>query len=171
MTRIIAILLVCLLVDGEALAVGWKKAVYVGGTIQSLNQRKEASDGRLDLRDGQLVFNVNGQSVGVPYDRITELEYQHSSRFRPSAIGGAIGATGVLLMASMVTIFFFPVALAAIPLAKKKRKRHFLTVGFTDADDKPQVMVLELGKNIEREARIVIAARSGKEIKIITERN
>ena len=176
MKRIIAILLVCSLlvcslVDGEALAVGRKKAVYVGGTIQNLNQRKEASEGRLDLRDGQLVFNVNGQSVGVPYDRITELEYQHSSRYRPTAIGGAIGASGVLLMASLATIILFPVALAVIPLAKKKRKRHFLTIGFTDADDNPQVMVLELGKNIEREARIVIAARSGKDIKIVAERN
>lgn len=171
MKRIIALSLVCLLVTSDALAVGRKKAVYVGGTIERLNQQKEAAQGELDLKSEQLVFNVNGQAVGVPYERITELEYQHSSRFRPTAIGGAVGATGVLLVASMATLFLFPVALAAIPLAKKKRKRHFLTIAYMDADDKPQVMVLELGKNIEREARIVIAARSGKEIKLIFDRN
>lgn len=170
MKRIIAILLICSLVAGDALAVGRKKAAYVGGTNERLNQNQKAPEGELDLKSEQLIFKVKDQIVFVPYDRISALEYQHSSRFRPAAIGGTVGAaTGALLLVSMATLFLFPVALAAIPFAKKKRKRHFLTIAYKDADDKPQAMVLELGKNIEREARAVISARSGKEVKVIIE--
>jgi len=170
MKRIIATLLICSLLAGNALAVGRKKAVYVGGTIESLNKDKKAAEGELGLKDEQLVFKVKDQTVAVPYDRITALEYQNSSKLRAAAMSGAIGATaGVVMLASMATLVLFPIALAAIPFAKKKRKRHFLTIAYKDADDKPQALVFELGKNIEREARAVIAARSGKEIKVIIE--
>lgn len=173
MTRIIAILLVCALVAGDALAVGRKKATYVGGTIESLNQRNKASEGELDLNSQQeLLFKVEGQTITVAYDRISALEYQNTAKVRTAAISGAIGATyGTLVLASMATVFLLPVALMAIPFAKKKRKRHFLTIAYKDTDDRPQAMVLELGKNIEREARAVISARSGKEVKVIIERD
>jgi hypothetical protein len=171
MKRIIAILLVCSLVAGEALAVGRKKATYVGGTIESLNQRKKASEGELDLKSDQaLIFKVEGQTITVAYDRISALEYQNTAKGRPAAVSGAIGAAyGTLMLASMATLFLLPVAMATIPFAKKKRKCHFLTIAYKDEDDKPQAMVLELGKNIEREARAVISARSGKEVRVIIE--
>ncbi len=173
MKRIIAILLICSFIAGDVLAVNRKKAAYVGGTIESLNQHRKAAEGELDLKNERaLIFKAESQTVAIAYDRIFALEYQNTAKVRTVAISGSIGAAyGTLVLASMATIFLFPVALMVIPFAKKKRKRHFLTIAYQDADDKPQAMVLELGKNIEREARAVISARSGKEVRVIIERD
>lgn len=161
MKRIITVFLICALISGNALAVGRKKAVYIGGTIESLNKHKQASEGELNLvNEKTLAFKVKDQTVEVPYERITALEYQNSGKYRTTAIGATVAAAFFI---------FPPFALVALPFALKKKKKHFLTVAYKDADDRPQAMVLELGKDIEKEARAVISARSGKEIKVITE--
>jgi hypothetical protein len=172
MKRIIAVVLICALSAGEVWAIGRDKAAYVGGTIASLNQHKKALEGELDLSgDRACVLKLGGQSIEVPYDRITAVEYQKSSHLRVGLAAGTVGA-GYLSLAiatSMATFALFPAALMVLPFANKKKKRHFLTVAYKDADDQPQVMVLELGKNIEKVARAVIPTRSGKEIKVVVD--
>ncbi|MGH9849613.1 MAG: hypothetical protein ACREBD_07110 [Blastocatellia bacterium] len=164
MKRMIAALLICSLVAGNVLAVGRKKAVYIGGTIESLNQHKKESEGELDWSNEKtLVFKVKGQTVEVAYDRITALEYQNTRKFRTATIGATVASMAIPI------VFFPPLGLIALPFALKKKKRHFLTVAYRDAADKPQALMLELGKRIEMEARAVISARSGKNVQVIIE--
>jgi hypothetical protein len=164
MKRMIVTLLICSLAAGNVLAVGRKKAVYVGGTIESLNKLGKESEGELDwMNEKTLVFEVKGQRIEVAYDRITALEYQNTRKFRTAAIGATVASFALPIM------FFPPVGLIALPFALKKKKRHFLTVAYRDAGDKPQALVLELGKGIEREARAVVSARSGKNVQVIIE--
>lgn len=58
-------------------------------------------------------------------------------------------------------------AVAVLPLAA--RKKHFLTIAYKDPEERAQVIVLELSKEIEKEARAKIAARSGKPINVVTD--
>lgn len=179
MRRTISTILICSLLAGDVLAVGRKKAVYVGGTIESFNKHKKATQGELDLKNEKaLIFNVKGQAIEVAYDRITALEYQKTAHYRVGVVTGAVGASAVGIAAVMgvvavgVSLVVIPVAFLVAPFAKKKnQKRHYLTVAYKDADGKPQALILELGKNIEREARAIISARSGIEVKAIIEGN
>jgi len=177
MRRAMATILICSLLAGDVLAVGRKKAVYVGGTIESLNKHKKAAEGELDLKNEKaLVFKVKDQTIEVTYDRVTALEYQKTATYRAALVGGTLGASAVSVAAAAATVgaslIVLPIALIAIPFVKKKnRKRHFLTVAYKGADDKPQALILELGKNVEQEARAIISARSGIEVKAIIEEN
>ena len=45
-----------------------------------------------------------------------------------------------------------------------KKRKHFLTIGYKDADGKDQVAVLELGKDIVRTTLPIVETRSGKKI-------
>lgn len=123
-------------------AVGSRKAQYMGGTLVGLPERKE---GRLDITDPEhLIFTPDDKklkAVHIPYAQVTELEYGQKA--------GRRVVMGVLLT---------PLALFA------KKRSHFLTVSFTDADGKDQAAVFELGKNIIRTALTVVETRTGKEI-------
>lgn len=174
MKRIVATTLICALLAGNVLAVGRKKAVYIGGTIESLNKHKKATEGELDLKNEKaLVFKVKDQAIEVAYDRITALEYQNTTKGRPALASGARGATVLGIMGAVATggvsLIALPIVFVALPFMKTNRKHHFLTVIYKEADDKPQALILELGKNIQKETRVVIAARSGKEIKVVIE--
>jgi len=45
-----------------------------------------------------------------------------------------------------------------------KKRRHFLTIGYKDADDKQQAAVFELGKNTVRVTLASLEARTGRKI-------
>ena len=172
MKRYIVASLVCSLLASQVFAIGRRKASYVGGTIASLNQNKRASEGELVLSDEKVfLLRVKDTSIEVPYDRISAIEYQKSSHLRTGAMTGTLGVgyLSLALATSVAAFAIFPVTLMAIPFVKKKKKRHFLTVAYKDADDKPQALVLELGKDIEKEARAAISVRSGVEVKVIVE--
>jgi uncharacterized protein (DUF1501 family) len=80
----------------------------------------------------------------------------------------AVMAAGATMGLSLVLI---PVAAIGAPFLRKGRKKHFLTVMYRGADDSGQALILELGKNIEREARGILSARSGVEVRTMTEDN
>ncbi len=97
------------------------KAVYIGGTVSSL---KEQAEGVLSTKDEkQLTFVHKKETFAIPYDRIDSLEYGQKAGRR---VGLAI-------------------AISPIALLSKKR-RHYLTVNFNDAQDKQQAAVFELEK-------------------------
>lgn len=174
MKRIIGACVICTLLVSQIFAVGRRKAAYVGGTIAALNQHKGVSEGEMVFDDPKVfVLKVKDQSVEVPYDRISGLEYQKSRHLRTKLATGTTlaGFAGVAAATSLVAFAIFPAALIAIPFVKHKKKRHFLTIAYKDANDQTHVMVLELGKEVEKEARAVLAARSGREIKVIIEGN
>jgi hypothetical protein len=171
MKRTIVAIVVCALLAHPALAVGRRKVTYVGGTVESLNQYKKAFEGELDLGDeAKLVLKVKDQTIAIPYDAVSSLEYQNSTQYRVGKVSG-VGAAGVLALFVPLAAFYLIPALfiAGKQLGNKKRKRHYLTVIYTDANEKSQAMVLELGKNIQQETRAILTARSGKEIKVIME--
>lgn len=146
---------VVFLFQGIALAgLGSKKTAYQGGTISALNNgAKEPVEGVLKDTEAELVFTPDdkkkaGILIRIPYKSITDIEYGQKAGRR---VGAAV-ATAVLI--SPVGLFM---------LFSKKRK-HFMTVSWTDAEGKDQVAVLELGKDIIRETLAIVKTRSGKEI-------
>lgn len=137
----------------SAYALGGKKAAYIGGTALDFKGAKNNVEGTLDLEDAkELRFNhkfvKGGGMYAIPWDKIIDIEYGHKTGRR---VGAAV-ATALLI--SPVGLFL---------LFSKKRK-HFVTVGYTDADGKEQVAVFELGKDIVRTALPILEARSGKKI-------
>jgi hypothetical protein len=45
-----------------------------------------------------------------------------------------------------------------------KKRSHYLRIGFKDRDDKDQVAILELGKDIVRTTVPIVETRSGKKV-------
>jgi hypothetical protein len=127
-----------LLVANEAAfsAVRGDDVKYIGGTIASLPQD---STGEIEATDGDVIRFISKKgSFEIPYDNITSLEYGQKA-------GRRIG----------VAIALSPVALLS------KKRRHFLSVNYKDADSKQQGVVLELPKKLPRMVITIIEARSG----------
>lgn len=142
-TRVLAALLAAVVaVEAPLLAVGSKKAEYVGGTISTIS---EEAEGELDTTtEAELIFTPErgkGRSVMIPYSAITSLEYGQKAGRR---VGAAILVSPVLLFS--------------------KKRKHFFTIAFKDKDGKDQAVVLELGKDIVRTTLTVVETRSGKKI-------
>jgi hypothetical protein len=121
-------------------AVDKDKAEYVGGTLTMLQEKAEA---KLDTRsDADFVFDagVKGR-VSIPYAKIEDLEYGQKAGRR----------VGVAILVSPLALF-------------SKKRKHFVTVTYKDANDKDQVGVFELGKDIYRPVLKILEVRSGKDI-------
>src|SRR4051794_34139601 len=113
--------------------------VYVGGTMPGV---KNKSDLRIDvLQDDALKVSGRGRSFVIPYREVTTLEYglRVSRRYIEAAL-------------------ISPVFLVA------KKKSHFVTIGYIDADGKPQAMVLEVGKSEIRPLLVSLEARTGRRV-------
>ena len=147
-------LVVSILAPSIALAsVDSKGAAYFGGTA-GFKDAKEPVEGVLDTKnDAALVFSATdklykGQTLSIPYTAILDLEYGQKA-------GRRVGA------AAATTILVGPIGL--LTLFSKKRN-HYLTIGFKDADDQEQVAVIELGKDIVRATIPIVETRSGKKV-------
>ncbi len=111
------------------------KAEYVGGTVA---QCKAGLDGRLHTSAPGMVFLSGKTRVEISYDRINLLEYGQNASRR-------------IVMAVLVSPIFL----------LSKARRHFLTVGFQDADGKQQALVLRLDKTHVRGILASLEARTG----------
>jgi hypothetical protein len=132
----ISFLLICL---ASFAGLGSEKALYVGGTVGAL---KEGTEGTMSTKDEkQLVFQYKKEELTIPYDRINSLEYGQKAGRR---LGLAIAVTPVALLS--------------------KKRRHYLTINFLDANEKQQAAVFELGKNIVRVTLSSLEARTGRKI-------
>ncbi|MBP1622993.1 MAG: hypothetical protein H6Q07_1013, partial [Acidobacteria bacterium] len=114
---------------------------------------KKAVEGYRDTRDeNELRFEYSldkrSKVYSIPYKQFIDIEYGQKAGRR---VGAAI-ATAILI--SPVGLFM---------LFSKKRK-HFVTIGYADADRKEQVAVFELGKDIIRTTLPILEARSGKKV-------
>ena len=119
-----------------AAAVRGNEAMYVGGTVTGLAPETE---GQLDTSDGKVIrFTSPKGRFEIPYDGITSLEYGQKVGRR---LGVALATTMWALMS--------------------KKRRHFVTIGFKDANDQPQGVVLELPKGTPRFVIAILEARSG----------
>ena len=125
-------------------AVRGDEAMYVGGTITSIPDKTE---GRLDLTsDTEAKFNSKKGSFTVAYSRVTSLEYGQKAGRR----------VGVALAVNPLFLF-------------SKKRRHYLTIGFTDENGKQQGAVLEIAKGKVRPALNTFETRSGKKVEYESE--
>lgn len=126
---------------------GGKSVQYVGGTWTGI---KEAAEGKIDTSDVKTAkFRFGKTQADIPYQTITSLEYgQKAGRRVGATIGWGVTTLG----------------LAALPLLFSKKRKHYLTVGYTAADGTSHGVVLQLGKDITRSTLATMEARSGKQV-------
>lgn len=153
MTRTAAILLILTIGLQSTLgAIDGDKAAYFGGTFSGFTGAKDPIEGTLDTTNpAALVLTAQdkpykGMAITIPYASIVDLEYGQKAGRR---VGAAIGTTALLGPIGLVTLF-------------SKKRKHFLTVGYKDAEGMDQVAVFELGKDIVRTTLPIIEKRSGK---------
>ena len=133
-------LLCCFLVHSVGLAaVGSHNTSYVGGTIVSLKQGVEGTSSTQGEK--YFVFKYKEGTLSIPYDHINDLEYGQKAGRR---LGLALTISPWLLLS--------------------KKRRHYLTIGYTDENDKQQAGVFELGKDVVRVTLASLEARTGKKI-------
>jgi hypothetical protein len=139
-TTILTVVCICLLVP-PLWAVDSRGAIYTGGTIPDL---KDKSEGRFTHSEDAFTFSPNAKGakpVHIPYASVDELEYGQKA--------GRRVAVGVLIS---------PLALFS------KKRNHYLTISFKDANGKDQAGVFELGKDIVRTTLKILETRTGKPI-------
>lgn len=114
---------------------------YIGGTVADLTTKTE---GRMNTMDGsQLVVHFKNQktAITVPFERINQLEYgQKVDRRYLSAV------------------LISPLFLLA------KTRKHFLTVGFEDAEGRQQAMIFRVAKGDVRALLVSLEARTGRKV-------
>jgi len=136
--RVVAIVLIQLFFCEFAAvaAVRGKEVMYVGGTISTV---PEATEGMLDTSDPKMIkFNSEKGSFEIPYEGVTSIEYGQKAGRR----------LGVAVVITVWALF-------------SKKRKHFLTVGFKDANDQAQGVVIELPKGTPKSIITIIEARSG----------
>jgi hypothetical protein len=120
------------------------EVMYVGGTIAGL---PEATIGKLDTTsDKVLVFQSTKGRFEIAYENVTSLEYGQKAGRR----------VGVAIVISVWALF-------------SKKRKHFLTIGFTDDKEKPQGVVLEIPKGTAKSFITILEVRSGKKVEYESE--
>ncbi len=143
--KIVFLMVLLLLLETSGLsAVRGDAAMYVGG---SLSVVPEKTNGRLDLSgETAAKFTAKNVDISIAYGKITSLEYGQKA-------GRRVG-----------------VALAVTPFALfSKKRKHYLTIGFTDDQGKQQGAVFELSKGIVRGILSTLETRSGKKVEYESE--
>lgn len=126
-------------------AVRGREVRYAGGTLASF---QENTKGILDLQESAAVFTVkNGPPpLSISYAKIESLEYGQKAGRR---VGVAVAVNPLFLFS--------------------KKRKHFLTIGYTDSEGKKQGAVFELSKGIVRDTLTTFETRSGKSIEYESE--
>ena len=115
------------------------RAEYVGGTAAQI---QSGEPGSIDVRDRQyLAFYTKKGQVRIRYDKIDGLEYGQRVDRR-------------LLMAVVISPMFL----------LSKRRKHFLSIGYTDEDGIHQALVFRVDKNDIRATLVSLEARTGLRI-------
>lgn len=121
-----------------ALAESSASVEYVGGTVPGM----ASASGRLILTgDKYLVFKTKTGDLKINYDHVSVLEYGQQVNRR-------------YIMAVAISPFF---------LLSKKRK-HFLTLGYADAQGRQQAMVLRVDKDDVRAVLAGLEAKTGRKV-------
>jgi len=118
---------------------GSDKTMYIGGTVALI---KEGTEGTSSAKDEKVfIFEYKGGKLEVPYASVNDLEYGQKAGRR---LGLALTISPWLLLSH--------------------KRRHFLTVGYTDENNKQQAAVFELGKGVVRVMLASMEARTGRRI-------
>ncbi len=150
--RLTAVLGCFILCHGNlAAGVGKSQVRYLGGTYVDV---KEGAEGVVKLREDDIQFTWDKRTYALPFNQISSIEYGQKT-------GRRIGATIAL---GVTTLGLF-----ALPMLLSRKRKHFATLGFKDGHGKPQALVLEFGKNINRSALKIMSLRSGVPIEFESE--
>jgi len=115
------------------------RAEYVGGTI---SQIPEGCSGTVTAVNEQyFVFVSRGARWRVPYDKINLIEYGQKVDRRYVA---AVLVSPLFLLA--------------------KKRTHFLTVGYTDDENRQQALVFRVSKDDIRMTLVSLEARTGRRV-------
>jgi hypothetical protein len=116
-----------------------KQVLYLDGTIPGLTA---GTVGVFDWSSAEhLAFDAKGTRFQIPYQRVTNVSYEEKRARR-------LGVITTLIVRTL----------------KPPRRRHFLTIGFTDDAGVPQVAVLELAKDGVRGSVEILNARSPRKV-------
>lgn len=145
-TLIATVLIVSL--AAPVFAVDGDKAAYTGGTFAPYAGIDDVEGPLLTTDPHALTLAPKHRdALVIDYARIIDLEYGQKAGRR---VGLAVGLALVN-----------PIGLATL---FSKKRRHFFTIGYTDATGAEQVAVLELGKDVVRTTLAIVETRSGKAI-------
>jgi len=115
------------------------RAQYVGGTVAGLPSK---SEGNINTTDGEvLLFRAKQATVRIPYNKINTIEYGQRVNRR---IVEAVLISPLLLLA--------------------KKRKHFLTVGYTDDQGRQQALVFQVNKSAVRAVLVSLEAKTGRKI-------
>ena len=115
------------------------RASYVGGTVPGL---AGGTDGILQLTgEDSLLFRTRKATLEIPYEKVNLLEYGQKASRRFAA---AILVSPMLLLS--------------------KSRKHYLTVGYTDADGQQQAVVFRIDKNHVRPVLAGLEAKTGRKV-------
>jgi hypothetical protein len=115
------------------------RAEYVGGTV---TQIPFGCHGRVQALDDRfLVFYAGKASWRVPYEKINLVEYGEKVDRRYIA-----------------AVLISPLFLLA------KKRQHFLTVGYSDEEDRQQALIFKINKDDIRTTLVVLEARTGRKV-------
>jgi hypothetical protein len=136
---IVGMMIAALFSESAFAGLGSDKTKYIGGTVSFL---KEGAEGNSSAKDEKVfMFEADKEKLLIPYDHIDSLEYGQKAGRR----------VGVAFAVNPIFIF-------------SKKRRHFLTLGYTDENGKQQAAVFELGKSIVRVTLATLEARTGRKI-------
>ncbi|HEX8984279.1 MAG TPA: hypothetical protein VF767_02565 [Bryobacteraceae bacterium] len=114
------------------------RAECIGGTVAGLRN----TDGYLVLTlDEKLVYQSGQFQLEVPYDSVNLLEYGQKVDRR----------------------YLMAIAISPLLLLSKKRK-HFLTIGYTDEQGRQQALVFQVGKAHIRSVLASLEAKTGRKV-------
>ena len=131
--------LLALIVCVGGLAAAQARVEYIGGTA---DQIRAGTSGAIAVSDHHyFAFYSHKTNLRVAYDKINLLEY-----------GQTVGRR--LDLAIIISPAFLLV----------KKRKHFLTVGYTDEDGKQQALVFRVDKNDIRATLASLEARTGQRV-------
>jgi|SRR5215469_1975346 len=114
-------------------------AELIGSTLPEVSAKSSA---QLDLREmGVLVIRSSGEEVRIPYGKVNTLEY-----------GQNVGRH------YMAAVLVSPVFLLS------KSRKHFVTIGYTDPEEKQQALVFRVDKADVRGLLASLEARTGRRV-------
>ena len=130
------VVLVCSVLSARNLG---GRAEYVGGTV---TQIPFGCQGRVQALDERFfVFYAGKASWRVPYEKINLVEYGEKVDRRYIA-----------------AVLISPLFLLA------KKRQHFLTVGYSDEQDRQQALIFKINKDDIRTTLVVLEARTGRKV-------
>ena len=118
---------------------GGSRVRYAGGTVSGIPNKAEV---RIDtIQEDTLTLTSGSRAISIPYDSVNTLEYgmRVNRRYIEAALISPVFLIG-------------------------KRKTHYLTIGYSDAEGKQQAMVLEVGKSDIRPLLVSLEARTGRKV-------